>query len=38
MKTEIPDLTGYRRSTFLWRVEDRVGHLTLNRPEQARIR
>ncbi len=34
MKTEIPDLTGYQAKNFLWRVENRVGHLTLNRPEK----
>jgi enoyl-CoA hydratase/carnithine racemase len=34
MKTEIPDLTGYRAKHFLWRVENRVAHLTLNRPEK----
>jgi enoyl-CoA hydratase/carnithine racemase len=34
MKTEIPDLTGYRAQHFLWRVENRVGFLTLNRPER----
>ena len=35
MKTEIPDLTGYRAKHFLWRVENRVAHLTLNRPERT---
>jgi enoyl-CoA hydratase/carnithine racemase len=34
MKTEIPDLAGYQARHFLWRVENRVGHLTLNRPEK----
>ncbi len=34
MKTEIPDLTGYQAQHFLWRVENRVGYLTLNRPEK----
>jgi enoyl-CoA hydratase/carnithine racemase len=34
MKTEIPDLAGYRAKHFLWRVENRVAHLTLNRPER----
>jgi enoyl-CoA hydratase/carnithine racemase len=34
MKTEIPDLAAYRAQHFLWRVENRVGHLTLNRPER----
>jgi len=34
MKTEIPDLSGYQAKHFLWRVENRVGHLTLNRPEK----
>jgi enoyl-CoA hydratase/carnithine racemase len=34
MKTEIPDLTAYSARHFLWRVENRVGHLTLNRPEK----
>ncbi len=34
MKTEIPDLTGYQAKHFLWRVENRVAHLTLNRPEK----
>ncbi len=34
MKTEIPDLTGYAARNFLWRVENRVGYLTLNRPEK----
>ena len=34
MKTEIPDLTGYQAKNFLWRVENRIGHLTLNRPEK----
>ncbi len=34
MKTEIPDLTGYQAKHFLWRVENRVGYLTLNRPEK----
>jgi len=34
MKTEIPDLTGYQARHFLWSVENRVGHLTLNRPEK----
>jgi hypothetical protein len=34
MKTEIPDLTGYAAKHFLWRVENRVGYLTLNRPEK----
>ena len=34
MKTEIPDLSGYQAKHFLWRVENRVGYLTLNRPEK----
>ncbi|HWN07584.1 MAG TPA: enoyl-CoA hydratase family protein [Steroidobacteraceae bacterium] len=34
MKTEIPDLAGYAAKHFLWRVENRVAHLTLNRPER----
>jgi enoyl-CoA hydratase/carnithine racemase len=34
MKAEIPDLAGYRAQHFLWRVENRVGHLTLDRPEK----
>jgi enoyl-CoA hydratase/carnithine racemase len=34
MKTEIPDLTAYQARHFLWRVETRVAHLTLNRPEK----
>jgi enoyl-CoA hydratase/carnithine racemase len=34
MKTEIPDLTAYAARHFLWRVENRVGYLTLNRPER----
>ena len=34
MKTAIPDLTGYTAEHFLWRVENRVAHLTLNRPER----
>jgi enoyl-CoA hydratase/carnithine racemase len=34
MKTEIPDLSSYRAKHFLWRVENRVAHLTLNRPEK----
>ena len=34
MKTEIPDLTCYAAHHFLWRVENRVAHLTLNRPEK----
>ncbi len=34
MKTGIPDLTGYHAKHFFWRVEDRVGHLTLSRPEK----
>jgi enoyl-CoA hydratase/carnithine racemase len=34
MKTEIPDLTHYQAKHFLWRVENRVAHLTLNRPER----
>jgi enoyl-CoA hydratase/carnithine racemase len=34
MKTEIPDLTGYAARHFLWRVENRVARLTLNRPEK----
>ncbi len=34
MKTEIPDLTAYQARHFLWRVENRVAHLTLNRPEK----
>jgi enoyl-CoA hydratase/carnithine racemase len=34
MKTEIPDLSGYQARHFLWRVENRIGHLTLNRPEK----
>ncbi len=34
MKTEIPDLSGYQAKHFLWRVENRVAHLTLNRPER----
>ena len=34
MKTEIPDLTGYQAKHFLWRVENRVAHLMLNRPEK----
>ena len=34
MKTEIPDLTGYQAKHFLWRVENRVGYLTLNRPDK----
>ncbi len=34
MKTEIPDLTAYVAKHFLWRVENRVGFLTLNRPEK----
>src|ERR687897_315220 len=31
MKTDIPDLTGYGAKHFLWRVENRIAHLTLNR-------
>jgi enoyl-CoA hydratase/carnithine racemase len=34
MKTEIPDLTGYQAKHFLWRVDNRVGYLTLNRPDK----
>jgi enoyl-CoA hydratase/carnithine racemase len=34
MKTEIPDLAAYQARHFLWRVENRVAHLTLNRPEK----
>ncbi|MGH8252037.1 MAG: enoyl-CoA hydratase family protein [Steroidobacteraceae bacterium] len=34
MKTSVPDLTGYQAQHFLWRVEHRIGHLTLNRPEK----
>ena len=34
MKTEIPDLTGYTARHFLWKVENRVAHLTLNRPDR----
>ena len=34
MKTEIPDLSGYQAKHFLWRVENRVAHLTLDRPER----
>ena len=34
MKTEIPDLAHYQARHFLWRVENRVGRLTLNRPEK----
>ena len=34
MKTEIPDLTGYQATHFLWRVDNRVGYLTLNRPDK----
>jgi enoyl-CoA hydratase/carnithine racemase len=34
MKTEIPDLTGYAAKNFLWRVDNRVGYLTLNRPDR----
>ena len=35
MKTEIPDLTRLsRRSISCWRVENRVGCLTLNRPDK----
>ena len=34
MKTEIPDLTGYGAKHFLWRVENRIGRITLNRPER----
>ena len=34
MKTEIPDLTGYQAKHFLWRVDNRVGYLTLNRPDR----
>jgi enoyl-CoA hydratase/carnithine racemase len=34
MKTEIPDLTAYPAKHFLWRVENRVAQLTLNRPDR----
>jgi len=34
MKTEIADLAQYQARHFLWRVEGRVGRLTLNRPEK----
>jgi hypothetical protein len=34
MKTEITDLAHYQARHFLWRVEGRVGRLTLNRPEK----
>ena len=34
MKHEIPDLTAYQAKHFLWRVENRVATLTLNRPEK----
>jgi enoyl-CoA hydratase/carnithine racemase len=34
MKTEIPDLANYQAEHFLWRVENRVATLTLNRPEK----
>ena len=34
MKTEIPDLTGYQAKHFLWRVDNRIGYLTLNRPDR----
>jgi enoyl-CoA hydratase/carnithine racemase len=34
MKTAIPDLTGYAPRSFAWRVENRVGLLTLDRPEK----
>jgi len=34
MKTDIPDLAAYQARNFLWRVENRIGHLTLNRPEK----
>jgi enoyl-CoA hydratase/carnithine racemase len=34
MKADVPDLAGYQARHFLWRVENRVGHLTLNRPEK----
>jgi enoyl-CoA hydratase/carnithine racemase len=34
MKNEIPDLTSYTARHFLWKVENRVAHLTLNRPDR----
>jgi enoyl-CoA hydratase/carnithine racemase len=34
MKTGTSDLSHYAAKHFLWRVENRVGHLTLNRPEK----
>jgi enoyl-CoA hydratase/carnithine racemase len=34
MKTGTPDLSRYAARHFLWRVEERVGYLTLNRPEK----
>jgi enoyl-CoA hydratase/carnithine racemase len=33
-KTEIPDLRGFQAQHFLWRVENRIAHLTLDRPER----
>jgi hypothetical protein len=34
MKTGTSDLAHYAAKHFLWRVENRVGYLTLNRPEK----
>ena len=34
MRTEIPDLTATAREHFLWRVENRVARMTLNRPDK----
>jgi len=34
MKTDIPDLTAYHAQHFFWRVQNRIGHLTLSRPEK----
>jgi len=34
MKTEIPDLAAYHAKNFFWRVHNRIGHLTLSRPEK----
>jgi enoyl-CoA hydratase/carnithine racemase len=34
IETQAADIASYRPEHFLWRVEDRVGHVTLNRPER----
>jgi enoyl-CoA hydratase/carnithine racemase len=34
IETQAADIARYRPEHFLWRVDDRVGHITLNRPDR----